>query len=325
MTLALAEAAIVSTTVEGILYGLSILMFIMSFWILGRDRKKRKVNWALVFAAVTLLIMSTGEYAINILRLVEGLLLKGPDLPGGMDGYFADVMNPIFIAKGVLYNVQTLVLDAVIIYRCYVVWQSWWIIAVPILGWLGLLGLSIGLSYTLAHAALTAGNIFAEGTGRWITANYIATLAVNLLATGLLVSRIWYIQRSSQQYTSGRFETLSLVFRVVLESVYIILDLLSPIICISFNLIVVRVGFLSEDRMSGKSSERSGTGGHPSTLRFANRASRAQPSVPGYERKSLAIELTQYVETDADMASVTDKPGAIYRPNARSEDKPFCP
>ncbi|KAH8078718.1 hypothetical protein BXZ70DRAFT_657639 [Cristinia sonorae] len=346
MPLGLAEAAIISTTVEGMLYGLSVVMFVLSFWILVRDRKKQKVNWGLVFAAISLLLMSTAEYAVNILRLIEGLLLKGPSMPMGEDFYFADVTQPTFTAKGVLYNLQTLVLDGVVIYRCYMVWQSWWIVAVPILGWLGLLGLTVGVNYTLSHAVLTAGNIFATDTGRWVTAVYATTLAVNILATALLAFRIWYIQRKSQQYMTGRHDSLHLVVRIVLESgaiysatvicglvtfllnnpgVYIILDLLSPIICIVFNLIIVRVGFLSDARMTGMASE---TGG-PSTLRFADRASRMQSSAPGYEQKSMAIELTQYVETDADAASVTDKPGAMYRPGARSEDrasaKPFCP
>ena len=69
-------------------------------------------------------------------------------------------------------------------------------------------------------------------------------------------------------------------------------------------MIFVRLGLVTDDRLSeiaGGSGSRSGSGGgsHATSLHFAhtsrgNRKSRAPAT------KSLAIELTQYVETDAD-------------------------
>ncbi|KAH8079077.1 hypothetical protein BXZ70DRAFT_652667 [Cristinia sonorae] len=336
MPLTLSEAAVISTTLEGMLYGLSVLMFVLSLWLLARKRKKRQTNWGLVFAAFALFIMSTGEFAVNIIRLIEGLITKGPNMPMGAEFYFADVTQPTFTAKGVLYNSQTLVLDGVVIYRCYLVWQSWLVVALPILGWIGLFAVSVGVNWALSHAVLTAGNIFATTTGRWVTAYYATTLSVNLLATGLLAFRIWRVQRRSQQYMTGENDSLNLVVRIVLESgaiysaaiicalvtfllnnpgVYVILDMISPIICIVFNLIIIRVAFISENGILG-TSQRSDSGGHPSALRFANHPS--QPSAPSYEQKSMAIELTKYVETDAETSSVTDRSGTMYKSGAKS-------
>lgn len=81
----------------------------------------------------------------------------GPRLSTGIEGYFSDAARVSWTVKGLLYSSQTLVLDAVVvrvsscvavqscnsslkkIYRAYVVWQSVFVIVVPVLGWIGLL------------------------------------------------------------------------------------------------------------------------------------------------------------------------------------------
>ena len=55
--------------------------------------------------------------AVNIARVYQGFLSKGPDLPGGPEAYFADVSEATFVLKSCLYNAQTLVLDAVVVGR----------------------------------------------------------------------------------------------------------------------------------------------------------------------------------------------------------------
>lgn len=153
MALPLSEADIISTSIQGMLYGehacqtrlrvslkgftgLSVLMFILTFWILIRNRKKRGLNYYMFSAAVLLLLLATAvslslsctggilglrpcaycqEYICNVYRLVEGMVLKGPHLPQGLESYFSDVTETTFIVKGVLYNAQTLILDAVVV------------------------------------------------------------------------------------------------------------------------------------------------------------------------------------------------------------------
>ena len=53
--------------------------------------------------------------AVNITRIFEGFVTKGPFVPGGPEAWFSVVSDPTFVAKSVLYNVQTLILDAVVV------------------------------------------------------------------------------------------------------------------------------------------------------------------------------------------------------------------
>ena len=52
---------------------------------------------------------------VNIARVYEGFVSKGPGMDGGPEEYFANVSEPTFVVKSCLYNTQTLILDAVVV------------------------------------------------------------------------------------------------------------------------------------------------------------------------------------------------------------------
>ncbi|KAL1943650.1 hypothetical protein VTO73DRAFT_4095 [Trametes versicolor] len=263
--LPLRAAGILSTTVQGVLYGYAVFMFMLAMWIMLRDRKHRQVNYALVGAGCSLMVLATAEMAVNIARIYQGFITIGPFVPGGPEAWFSAVSDPTFVAKSVFYNTQTLILDAVVIYRTYIVWQSVLVVILPMIGWCGLLGGSIGLNIALVNSSKHSGDVFAVQTGRWITAVYALTLGTNLSSTLLLAGRIWTVTRRSAQYRASDF--LGPVLRVIIESgaiysmtitaalisfvvksngVYVILDLISPIISIVFNMLIIRIGLASD-------------------------------------------------------------------------------
>lgn len=71
--------------------------------------------------STSLLHLLLGQiFSTNIVRLREGLITIGPHQPQGIEEYFKDVSQTTFVIKSTLYNVQTLVLDAVVVcYRLY--------------------------------------------------------------------------------------------------------------------------------------------------------------------------------------------------------------
>ncbi|KAI1782844.1 hypothetical protein LXA43DRAFT_1137185 [Ganoderma leucocontextum] len=328
--LSLRAAGIFSTTIEAILYGYAVFMFTLAMWIMLRDRKRRHVNYYMVFAGCTLLTLATAEMAVNIARVYQGFLSKGPDIAGGPEAYFADVSEPTFVMKSSLYNAQTLVLDAVVIYRTYVVWQNILVCILPILGWCGLLAGSIGLNVAIATASSHKGDVFAAQTGQWITSVYALTLATNLSSTTLLAFKIWNVARKSAQYRSSSIFTP--VLRVIIESgavysmtitaalisfvvqsngVYVLLDMISPIISIVFNMLIIRIG-LANDRSLGTSGTTNGVAsgwGAVVSDRSANPAVRRRPDGT-FAMRDLKVEITQVVENDAEYAHELAASGA---------------
>ncbi|KAI0750584.1 hypothetical protein BC629DRAFT_1598842 [Irpex lacteus] len=326
--LQLTEAGLISTSIEAILYGFSVLMYILTFCILYHNRHKRSPKYVLIGVTAFLLILTTAEMVTNIIRICEGFLNIDPSQSLA---YFETVSETTFIVKSVLYNTQTLILDAVVIYRTWVVWQSdWRIVLFPIVGWIGLLACSIANNIFLATASENPGDIFATQTGRFITAVYSMTLVTNLSATSLLAYRIWTINRTTTQWRTT--DHLSPVLRVVIESgalysltiiaaiitfalkspgVYVILDMISPIISIVYNMIIIRIG-LTSNRILGSSrgttdnsislpSARTPDGAHQiGATHTPFHLGWLQNDRASHEMKTLAVEVTEYRETYED-------------------------
>lgn len=113
-------------------------MFVLTGWILLRNRRRRQTNRGVLAAGLALFLLSTAVstsfsavslsmcgvtyanvlaqiFSTNIARLREGLITIGPHQPQGIEEYFKDVSQTTFVIKSTLYNVQTLVLDAVVV------------------------------------------------------------------------------------------------------------------------------------------------------------------------------------------------------------------
>ncbi|KAI0643304.1 hypothetical protein C8Q79DRAFT_1012601 [Trametes meyenii] len=325
-------AGILSTTLEAVLYGYAVFMFTLAMWIMLRDRHQRQVNYALVAAGCALMVLATAEMGVNIARVYQGYVTKGPFLEGGPETFFAAPSEPTFVVKSILYNVQTLILDAVVIYRTYIVWQSSLVVILPIIGWFGLLAGTIGLNIALVHSG---NDVFAQQTGRWITSVYALTLGTNLSSTTLLAGRIWTVTRRSAQYRSSNF--LSPVLRVIIESgaiysmtitaalisfvvksngVYVILDMISPIISIVFNMLIIRIGMANDRTLLGTSTNQSAWAAAAVSVERASAARRRADGT--YEMKDLKVEITQVIEDDSDYAVV--RPGTAITTRDVDED-----
>ncbi|KAH7926567.1 hypothetical protein BV22DRAFT_341940 [Leucogyrophana mollusca] len=268
-------AAIVSTTLEGVLYGFSVLMFIGTTWALTRKRRRSEVNWAMVVVACLLLVLSTAVFPqhmiIDIIWLYEGMVQFRDTFPGGPVMFFSDVAQWGFVYKNLMYNLQTLLGDGVVIYRCYIVWQSILIVVVPMIMWCSVAITGFGCVYTLSKATTTAGNIFAKETGTWITAFFATTLATNLLSTTLLAYRIWSVSRSTA-YLRDKQSSLVPVLRIILDAGllysvtlltallcfvsqnrghYVVLDMIMPIISIAFYMVIIRITISKPKSLGG--------------------------------------------------------------------------
>ncbi|EGN94584.1 hypothetical protein SERLA73DRAFT_188561 [Serpula lacrymans var. lacrymans S7.3] len=307
-------AAIASTVLEGILYGFSVLMYVGTIWSLTNGRKKHDVNMKMVAIASALLVLSTVHMIMDIIRVEEGLVQYRDTFPGGPNGFFADVAQWSFVYKNVIYTLQTLLGDGVVIYRCYVVWQSAYIIIFPMIMWCSVATTGIGCVYTLSKATTDSNNIFSKETGQWITAYYASTLATNLIGTILLAFRIWSVDRNVSNLRSRRSSLGPLLLIIidagVLYSVtllgalvcfvsanrgqYVLLDMIMPIISIAFYMVIIRVGI----------SKRHG-GLHSTTGRSASHSQMLQDQQQ-YSMKRVQVHITKLTETNEDGTPFTN-------------------
>ncbi|KAG1729894.1 hypothetical protein EDB19DRAFT_1897124 [Suillus lakei] len=252
------SAAIISTVLEGILYGFLVLLFVGTIWASTRTYK-RDINRLIALVAILLLILSTAHMVIDIIRLENGFVKYRDTFPGGPAAFFQDISQPTFLSKNILYAFQTMLGDGVLIYRCYVVWQSVWVIVLPSLLWCSASAAGFIAPYYASKS--TGGDVYTNQSGQWVAVLFALTLATNLITSGLLAYRIWTIESkvSAIRATNG---TLMPIVRVLVDAAivystvlfvmlicflcsnnaqFIIQDMTMPIIPIAFYMVFIRI------------------------------------------------------------------------------------
>ncbi|THU98891.1 hypothetical protein K435DRAFT_856127 [Dendrothele bispora CBS 962.96] len=259
-------AALFAIAFEWGLYGISVWMFVrtMKELLFGISQ-----NWKMALAACLFFSFSTCHAIVDLVRMKIGFIDKR-ESPGGPVLYFADVTEVLFLVRSSFYLAQTLLADAVVVYRCNTVWRpkSRWIVYIPLTLWTSLVATSIGALYNLGVAARHSGTrpgveIFAFA--KWVNAFFALSLATNLVGTGLLAFRIWTVNQTTTEFRETGF--MMPVFRVVIDAglLYTItltatlvvfeaksnaqtitLDILMPIISISFYMLILRVATLAK-------------------------------------------------------------------------------
>ncbi|KAJ8594707.1 hypothetical protein M405DRAFT_808472 [Rhizopogon salebrosus TDB-379] len=228
------ETAAISIGLEGIVYGFSVLMFVGTIWALTYKLQHfRDVNRPMALVAIVLLVLSTAYMAVDIVRTENAFVKYRDTFPGGPSAYFEDVTQPLYVVKYLILTLQTMVGDGVLIYRCYVVWKSIWIIALPSLVWCFSVVAGIVAPYSAWRATTNASNIYAKSTSQWVTAYCTSTLATNFLGTGLLAYRIWTIDRSVAGLRTTR-SPMMYILRVILDAA-ILYSVALLIVLISFT------------------------------------------------------------------------------------------
>ncbi|KAG1886846.1 uncharacterized protein F5891DRAFT_148721 [Suillus fuscotomentosus] len=258
-------AAIMSTVLEGILYGFSVLMFIGTIWIFTYKKRTRDVNRPIAAVAVFLFLLSTMHIVIDIIQLEDGLVKYRNTFPGGPAAFFADYTQEMYVVKAALSLMQTLLADGVVVYRCYVVWQSVRVVILPCMVWCAVAVCGGFTVYDLSLAS-DADSVFTDQAGHWVTAFIILTFTTNLSSSGLLAYRIWTIERNISTVHTRRgirpivrvlvdaavlYSAINLsamvCFALSNNGTYVIGNfLISPTISISFYMVFIRIA-INED------------------------------------------------------------------------------
>ncbi|KAG1753195.1 hypothetical protein EDB19DRAFT_815573 [Suillus lakei] len=301
------SAAIMSTVLESILYGFSVLMFIGTIWALTYKHHMRDVNRPITAVAVLLLALSTAHMVVDIIRTEDGLVKYRDTFPGGPEAFFAEIAQETFVIKNAIYILQTLLGDGVVIYRCYVVWQTVWVIILPSMLWCSVAVTGVYSLYSFSHTNSISGNIFSQATRQWISAFYALTLATNLLSSGFLAYRIWKIERSVANSRTTKITTTS-ILRVVMDAAIlysiallctligsvcsnngslVMIDVLTPIISIAFYMVIIRIAMGKKDHS------------RVFTVRGGSASETDRGNLRQYPLKPLQVHISQFTHNDS--------------------------
>ncbi|KAJ7185371.1 hypothetical protein C8R46DRAFT_1060273 [Mycena filopes] len=190
---------------ENIVYGFYLSVFIESSLLLWRKQKAkgRHASHAYVIATtIAMFILITMRCVLDTIRCIEAFKSEALD--------FGPPNTKLGTITNACWFFVTAVADAFIIFRTYIVWKrNWYVIVLPTLLFLGNFASSIWLIYSIIKFD-PATPVFGEIT-KSVDAFIYLTLFTNVLCTGLIASRIFYVRRNASVLVTagGRYDDLA--------------------------------------------------------------------------------------------------------------------
>ncbi|GJE85142.1 hypothetical protein PsYK624_012200 [Phanerochaete sordida] len=264
------EAQLVALFMEAVTYGIYVVTFTRCAYVLFFDRQgiKQTINWPMVVVMALMAIFTTLDLALGLRHNLDAFVFYHG--AGGAAAEFDNISYWVNVMKTVDTQVMSLIGDAMLIYRCFVIFSHSWAIAfVPLLMWLADVACSVMI--ILITATLHTDTLISQQKllKPFLYSFFAVTIALNFLTTGLIVWKIRKINRGTtshvpQKTTGSRRPRTRLehVIRIIIESgmlytVFVILtfacelagsnaiygvsDMMVVVVGICFNLIIIRV------------------------------------------------------------------------------------
>ncbi|KAJ7087131.1 hypothetical protein C8R44DRAFT_820355 [Mycena epipterygia] len=270
----------IALCLEAIAYGMYLILFSACMSVSHHRRKEDGgINYKFFVTSVVLFVFITWHLVIDIIRLsfaYQHVTTLEADI------YYSNLPSALSIIKTGVYVAITVVSDAFMLYRCYVVWNHRIPITIlPLLLFMADIATGIAAVINLHQ---TTSSFYVAKQARITEVFFSMTLATNGVSTILIAFRVWRSQRAmSETARPSTLTNLNKITIIVLESgaIYstilllvlatyvgqataafnVFLDLTSPVIGIVFSLIIVRVSL-------GFKNDGTGAQEHISTLMF---------------------------------------------------------
>ncbi|KAG2112104.1 hypothetical protein DEU56DRAFT_935228 [Suillus clintonianus] len=247
------EAALLALFFEAFFYGIFLTLYLVTLFIL---LKKTGIQRQLLLPVASLLLcIATAHLIVDFVRALEAFIFK---VDTSADIYYSNLASPLLVASTALSNIQTILADGVVVWRCYVLNNRSPFISIP--GCIVLLvNVATGyyVSWSLAHSQSI---LMSNGVYECIVIFDTLTLLLCVASTFLNAWRIYRTRRfmpeglgaflpvfvviieSGALYATNIFMLL-ITFFIQSNALYIMLDIVAPIVGITFCLIILQVHF----------------------------------------------------------------------------------
>ncbi|OAX40249.1 hypothetical protein K503DRAFT_798973 [Rhizopogon vinicolor AM-OR11-026] len=266
-------AIILAIIIESILYGISTFLFGITLWSLTYQRNSAEVARLMIVAACLLFLLGTMHVIVDANHVWQGFIASE-----NVDKFFQDISKNTL--KNAIYELETLVGDAILIYRCYVVWQRIEVIIIPMIGWIAIAVTGAHTVWSISQLSSNPEAVFERKMGKWLISFYATEIFTNLLTTSILAFKLWSVHQGTSRIRAtkspiyptlivimecGALYSMSLLTMLVTcltasNSAYIVVDMIGQIIPITFCLVITRTAMLRfGDRTSQGLFSRTGT------------------------------------------------------------------
>ncbi|KAJ8092339.1 hypothetical protein PM082_023942 [Marasmius tenuissimus] len=232
--ISLVQANLASFPVESALYGLFLLLSIISLLASFKyarhtvpvshykysklrlfDPVLQALRRPIFVGGIAIVMTVSGHWLCGIIRLFDALTQSG-----NAEAYYADISHPTQLAKNIFLSSSAVIGDALIIYRLWIVWtRKYYIVVFPIVSLLATTasGIIVAYFYRLSPPGTI---VFSGRIAHWIIVESITSTCINVYCSTLISWRIWKQMRQSSAYVSPASSNrpLSKVLIVFIES-----------------------------------------------------------------------------------------------------------
>ncbi|KAH9046128.1 hypothetical protein EDB84DRAFT_1576027, partial [Lactarius hengduanensis] len=182
-------ASLLSSWVVGPLYGINICVYILCIHVLYM-KGLRGLNLMMLIVASVQFALATGHVITLLVQLIRAFIGAAGTLDGPLN-YLLDQSTPEHVAQEVLYITNSLIGDAIMIWRLWIIWNRNFWLCVPFI----VLCVASGVTGYIALVNLARltppDTVFSSRVHSWLIATWALSIATQLGATLLIGYRIW--------------------------------------------------------------------------------------------------------------------------------------
>ncbi|KAH9852222.1 hypothetical protein C2E23DRAFT_731263 [Lenzites betulinus] len=175
---------------ESVLWVVYSGIFIRSLWLLRRSNKMKTLSPLIRAVHCLLYATCTVHYFIEFHRFYEAVHITG------IQGYGTDDKGQL-IGADALISLSNFLGDIMLLYRCWYMYKGkYWVAALPFLTALAGDGCLVVVAYLIFADRPHGISVLPPAAIPLLTAGYALSLCTNVIASGLLVGRIWWMTRT---------------------------------------------------------------------------------------------------------------------------------
>ncbi|KAJ7022957.1 hypothetical protein C8F04DRAFT_1306994 [Mycena alexandri] len=109
---------------ELLFYGIHVVLFVLAMYILARRRTAGKK--VLLIHTVVMALFGTTQVVIGVIEVVVAVRTVQVDVQGGIPYQLSTASRTLNIVQSVIFWLNNLVSDSLLLYRCFMIWGSRW-------------------------------------------------------------------------------------------------------------------------------------------------------------------------------------------------------
>ncbi|KAJ7479222.1 hypothetical protein FB451DRAFT_175130 [Mycena latifolia] len=205
-------ARLIALFVSCVLYGILLTTFVPCIRSLlfstsqkFRFKPRSEIKFPILVVTILMFVISTFGAILSMVDVIDAFVdYKGPG--GALEFYHEVNAGWKHWMLAIEDTVQVILGDALLIYRCYVIYnRSWRVIALPAASWLAMGALSITSSY-LEATLPGAKRLNDPAIVPLLSATLVLTFTTSIITTYLIVRRLWTVESHTDLRPGGALQ-----------------------------------------------------------------------------------------------------------------------